>query len=264
MQRFSLTLKLRFVGTPDKPERKLKGGRGCGWIWENRRAGIVSVVLRLFFCWLSSLCCLRFEPVPIKERRVQGKNKRVLIWICFDWSLFTSDALKDLQKYIFLCFSISSPAELLHPYLISSPFLPRSSRTAPALRLCPTASASPPSSARTRRPPFTTPPGCSSSRSGSGPASPPSSRRPKSSPQSVPFNLPNLTFSFNTFVFYHPHFLFITLSLRDLYLAPSFLIKCGLPPPASVCLFMRAVVFPGYAMLLLAISPDDWWRIFLK
>lgn len=96
--------------------------------------------------------------------------------------------MKDLQKYIFLLFSFH--IKLLHHFTASCLHYRlmcfHSCPTAPAPRLCPTASASPPSSARTRRPPFTTPPGCSSSRSGSGPASPPSSRRPKSSPQSVP------------------------------------------------------------------------------
>lgn len=95
--------------------------------------------------------------------------------------------------------------------------------TAPARRPCPTASASPPSSARTRRPLFTTPPGCSSSRSGSGPASPPSSRPPKSSPQSVPFNL-DLTLNF-TPSFYLQFFLLspsLAFLSHVLTLTPSF------------------------------------------
>lgn len=55
----------------------------------------------------------------------------------------------------------------------------------PAHRPCPTASASPPSSAPTRLPPSTTPPGWSCSRSGSGHASPPFSRPLKFSLRSV-------------------------------------------------------------------------------
>lgn len=77
-------------------------------------------------------------------------------------------------------------------HLSAAVLLLHSCPTAPAPRRCPTASVSPPSSARTLRPPSTTPPGCSSSRSGSGPASPPSSRRRKSSPPSVSLNLLHL------------------------------------------------------------------------
>lgn len=138
---------------------------------------------------------------------------------------------------------------------------------APVRRPCPTASASPPSSAHTRRPPFTTPPGCSSSRSGSGLASPPSSRPPKSSPRSVPFSS---HLHFNNFVL-SPNLLLllpfpltfltdfvITFSLSLLW-PPSSLVKCGLPDclPASVCLFMRAVVL----RLCNAPSSNLSWRL---
>lgn len=161
--------------------------------------GIVSLVLCLFAGF--PFCCLLFEPVTIKEHYVHGRNKRVLIWIHFDWSLFTTDAWKDLQKYIFsqnlvFLFFLPRKAFKLFVHCTSSSFsllfclislqsFP-SCPTAPARRLCLTASASPPSSARTHRPLSTTPPGCSSSRSGSGPASLLSSKPLKSSPQSVP------------------------------------------------------------------------------
>lgn len=136
------------------------------------------------------LCCLLFEPIIIKECCVQGNNKRVLIWMhsaCLlfvPWRTFTGTF-----SYVSFHIKRASPltASCLHPSVFHSCLM------APALRLCPTANASPPSSALTRRPPFTTPPGCSSSRSGNGPASPPSSRRLKSSPQSVPFNISHLS-----------------------------------------------------------------------
>jgi len=97
--------------------------------------------------------------------------------------VFTTDAWKDPQKYIpprnfYILLRLSA--------LVTFFFLFPSCPTAPAHRLYPTVSVSPPSSARTHRPLSTTPPGCSSSRSGSGLASPPSSRPPKSLPRSVP------------------------------------------------------------------------------
>lgn len=70
-----------FIGTPDKPGGKLKrraGAREEVWMkmrkWER---GIVSLVPCLFAG--VPLCCLLFEPVTIKARRVQGRNKRVPI-----------------------------------------------------------------------------------------------------------------------------------------------------------------------------------------
>lgn len=132
------------------------------------------------------LCCFLFEPFAFKEHCVQARNKAVQIWIHLDWSLFSTDASNDPSE-------VFSPPRLLYPSCLSHCLLlilflsVSSCPMAPARRPCPTASASPPSSARTRRPPFTTPPGCGFSRSGSGPALPPSSRPPKSSPQSVPF-----------------------------------------------------------------------------
>lgn len=100
----------------------------------------------------------------------------------------------------------------------------------PAHQPCPIASVSRHSSARTRQPPFTTPPGCSSSRSGSGLVSPPFSRPLKSSLPSVPL-------------------IFITLLSSALFLlAHSWLYGLSLAAylPASECLFMSR---PSYTPL---------------
>lgn len=142
----------------------------------------------------------------------------------FDWSVLTTDVWKDLQKCTLL-----SPPQLLCSFLPVTSFVfvvvLLSCPMAPAHRLYPTVSGSPPSSARTHRPPSTTPPGCGSSRSGSGPASPPSSKPPKSLPQSVNFTLPctKLTPSsypkhLLAFFFYVSNLLvFITLSVVSYY-----------------------------------------------
>lgn len=100
----------------------------------------------------------------------------------------------------------------------------------PAHQPCPTASVSRHSSARTRQPPFTTPPGCSSSRSGSGLVSPPFSRPLKSSLPSVPL-------------------IFITLlssALSSCLLTPGFmawvwLLACQ---PLNVCLWAGQAYTP--------------------
>lgn len=101
----------------------------------------------------------------------------------------------------------------------------------PAHQPCPIASVSRHSSARTRQPPFTTPPGWSSSRSGSGLVSPPFSRPLKSSLPSVPLIFITLLSSALSSCFAHSWLYGLSLA-ADL--------------PASGCLFMSR---PSYTPL---------------
>ncbi|MEQ2193973.1 hypothetical protein XENOCAPTIV_019876 [Xenoophorus captivus] len=122
---------------------------------------------------------------------------------------------------------------------------------APALQPCPTASVSPPSSARTPQPPSTTPPGCGSSRSGTGHASPPSSRPQKSSPQSVPSPSP-------------PQFQPVSSVLPRLFVLSDSFCIASLQPlaswlsalPLSVCL-LALFVFSSYNALSQSLLVTD-------
>lgn len=154
----------------------------AGW---NRANGNGFVSLALGVLAGFPLCCLIFEAVIITEHCTGEEQQNPDV----DWSLFTTWALKDLQKYLLRFLSQYISVYALTTYYHHFCLVSHSCPMAPAPRRCPTASASPPSSALIRRPPFTTPRGCSYSRSGNGPASPPSSRQLKSSPQSVLFNL---------------------------------------------------------------------------
>lgn len=162
--------------------------------------GIVSLVFCLFAGF--PLCCLLFEPVAIKELHLQEREswfefilievclqqvpRRTFRSICSPKSHFCMFLLSKMSLVLPALFTVFySSVNPLPTHLSSVP----SCLMAPARRPCPTASVSPPSSARIHPPPSTTPPGCSSSKSGSGPASPPSSRPLKSSPQSVPLIL---------------------------------------------------------------------------
>lgn len=271
---FILKLKLQSLSAhliSRREAERREGGREGGGVGENEQmeAGLFLWFSVFLLAFLSVVCYL--NQSSSKNSVCSGKTREswfeyILIEVCLllvPWrtfrSIFFSCSLSHQTSVSFNCFLPPLPSHVFH----SCPM-------APALRLCPTASASPPSSARTRRPPFTTPPGCSSSRSGSGPASPPSSRRLKSSPQSVPliFLISPLCHPQISTLLFVPDLRFITFSPRP-YFGPIILKVRVAWSPACLCVF----VYESCCVLTPCNSPtsnlswrlmEDFWSNFLE
>lgn len=251
-----------FIGAPDKPEGSWKEGGGVGEN-EQMEAGLFLWFSVFLLAFLSVVCCL--NQSSSKNSVCRGKTREswfeyILIEVCLllvPWrtfrSIFSSCFLSHQTSTSFHCFLPPLPSHVFPQlsYGSSSPALSNRQRFPTFFRTHPSATLHNPTRVQLFQKWKWT--------------------RIATIQQTTEvftsvstFNLPHLTFMSSPTLNspFCPWLAVLSLSLHVLTLAPSFL-KCGLPdrPPASVCLFMRAVVFSHLAIVRQAISPGDWWRI---